>query len=82
MTVYLANYKDYAMETVGTVIVVKDLYEEPLDPGGVRSVVEQPPHVVTQHMVLPETVRQAVHACINQGINLSMKESMYHSRNK
>ena len=38
-----------------------DLYEQPLDPGGVCPVVEEPPGVVTQRVVLPQALRQPVH---------------------
>ena len=38
-----------------------DLYEQPLDPASVCPVVEEPPGVVTQPVVLPQALRQPIH---------------------
>ena len=49
----LCKYEDYNESA--------NLYEQPLDPGGVCPVVEEPPGVVTQRVVLPQALRQPVH---------------------
>ena len=43
------------------------LHEGPLHPGHVGPVVEEPPHVVTEPVPLPQALRQTVHPLGQQG---------------